>query len=126
MNEAFPMSVEQPVIAENDTHVATVGGIPIKNLWFMLLYAWDRPELLGSWRADVETAPNLATLLARILARLVQQAGLKTLRLPSGLLLSWRCNCKPARRLCRPGIAGRIFGNGMRPKWSLGWLKEPQ
>ena len=73
MNEAIPMSIEQPVIAENDTHVASVAGIPIKNLWFMLLYAWDRPELLGSWRADVETAPNLATLLARILARLVQQ-----------------------------------------------------
>lgn len=48
-------------------------GIPIRNIWYMLLYAWDQTMLTHRWRAEVETAPNLDVLLASILARLVQQ-----------------------------------------------------
>ncbi len=73
MNNSNPTSVDRAMIVDGEAHVASVAEIPIKNIWFMLLYAWDRPEILGRWQADVETAPSLVTLLARILARLVQQ-----------------------------------------------------
>jgi 5-methylcytosine-specific restriction enzyme subunit McrC len=49
-------------------------GIPIRNLWHMLLYAWneapmkDHPSMQG-----VESAPTLDALLASVLARLIQQ-----------------------------------------------------
>lgn len=48
-------------------------GVPIRNIWHMLLYAWDRVDLIGQWRSDVEAAPTLNALLASILAQLVQQ-----------------------------------------------------
>ena len=44
------------------------GGIPIRNAWYLLLYAWD----LATWRerfpAAVEASPSLLGLLARVLA----------------------------------------------------------
>lgn len=53
-------------------------GIPIRNLWHMLLYAWNEVPLneLRSWalkEAHVEQAPTLDTLLASVLVRLMQQ-----------------------------------------------------
>ena len=53
-------------------------GIPIRNLWHMLLYAWNEAPLneLRSWtlrQAAVEQAPTLDSLLASVLVRLMQQ-----------------------------------------------------
>jgi 5-methylcytosine-specific restriction enzyme subunit McrC len=53
-------------------------GIPIRNLWHMLLYAWNEVPLndLRGWAltdAFVEEAPTLDTLLASVLIRLMQQ-----------------------------------------------------
>lgn len=48
-------------------------GIPIRNIWHMLLYSWDQTMLTHQWRTEVESAPNLDALLASILAKLVQQ-----------------------------------------------------
>ena len=51
-------------------------GIPIRNLWHMLLYAWDEAPLnaMHGWMMEeAERAPTLDTLLASILIRLVQQ-----------------------------------------------------
>jgi 5-methylcytosine-specific restriction enzyme subunit McrC len=53
-------------------------GIPIRNLWHMLLYAWNEVPLndLRGWslsNAYVESAPTLDTLLASVLIRLMQQ-----------------------------------------------------
>lgn len=51
-------------------------GIPIRNLWYMLLYAWNEVPLnaLRGWMmADVERAPTLDTLLASVLTKLTQQ-----------------------------------------------------
>lgn len=53
-------------------------GIPIRNLWHMLLYAWNEVPLndLRAWslgEAYVERAPTLDTLLASVLIRLMQQ-----------------------------------------------------
>src|SRR5512144_643005 len=51
-------------------------GIPIRNLWHMLLYAWNEVPLDGarSWTmAYAEQAPTLDALLALILIKLMQQ-----------------------------------------------------
>ena len=49
-------------------------GIPIRNLWHMLLYAWNERPLKVQWAMqDVESAPTLDALLASILAKLMQQ-----------------------------------------------------
>lgn len=49
-------------------------GIPIRNLWHMLLYAWNEWPLKIQWAMqDVENAPTLDALLASILMTLMQQ-----------------------------------------------------
>ena len=49
-------------------------GIPIRNLWHMLLYAWNEAPIKSHWSfKDVEDAPTLDALLASILAILIQQ-----------------------------------------------------
>lgn len=48
-------------------------GIPIRNLWHMLLYAWNEIPLKNHpVMADVERAPTLDALLASILMKLMQ------------------------------------------------------
>ena len=64
------LSSQQPSYTEH--------GIPIRNLWHMLLYAWNEVPLndLRAWslgNAYVESAPTLDALLASVLIRLVQQ-----------------------------------------------------
>lgn len=54
-----------PILSEDE--------IPIRNIWHMLLYAWNRPELIENWRSTVESAPTLDALLAGVLAHLVRQ-----------------------------------------------------
>ena len=53
-------------------------GIPIRNVWHMLLYAWNEVPVgdLRGWalrEAAVEEAPTLDALLASVLIRLMQQ-----------------------------------------------------
>lgn len=49
-------------------------GIPIRNLWHMLLYAWNEAPLKHEWALEaVEQAPTLDVLLASVLMKLVQQ-----------------------------------------------------
>jgi 5-methylcytosine-specific restriction enzyme subunit McrC len=49
-------------------------GIPIRNLWHMLLYAWNEPVIQNQVSmGDVERAPSLDALLAIILMKLIQQ-----------------------------------------------------
>ena len=48
-------------------------GIPIRNLWHMLLYAWNEIPIQKHWvLADAERAPTLDALLASILMRLMR------------------------------------------------------
>src|SRR5687768_12041423 len=77
-------------------------GIPIRNIWHMLLYAWNEVplnELRGSslHESFVESAPTLDTLLASVLIRLMQQ------RLRIGLGHDYIDESNPLR-----GIRGRI------------------
>lgn len=78
----------------------TEHGIPIRNVWYMLLYTWGYPKSLRRWRSDVEAAPNLEGLLASVLAELVEQ------RLRIGL---GREYVRVDRRL--KGIRGRVDFN---------------
>jgi 5-methylcytosine-specific restriction enzyme subunit McrC len=57
---------------------STEYGIPIRNLWHMLLYAWNEVPLheFRGWSlkyANVESAPSLDALLASVLIRFMQQ-----------------------------------------------------
>lgn len=76
---------------------ATTAGIPIRNLWYMLLYAWNEVFLKNQWQAEIETSPSLDALLASILANLVQQ------RLRIGLGRSYTNEARLLR-----GIRGRV------------------
>jgi len=52
----------------------TEHGIPIRNLWYMLLYAWKEYPITTHWSLEeVEYAPTLDALMASILAKLIQQ-----------------------------------------------------
>ena len=76
----------------------TEHGIPIRNLWYMLLYAWNETPLSPYWKmVDSDDSPSLDALLASVLSRTIQQ------RLRIGL----GCNYVPEQRLLR-GICGRI------------------
>ena len=49
-------------------------GIPIRNLWYMLLYAWNEAPITSPGTLeDIENSPTLDALLASVLVKLVQQ-----------------------------------------------------
>src|SRR4030095_13907701 len=86
-------------IPQNPTSF-TEYSIPIRNLWHMLLYAWDEAPLnaMHGWMMEeAENAPTLDALLASILIRLMQQ------RLRIGL----GHNYVEEERMF-PGVRGRI------------------
>ena len=52
----------------------TEHGIPIRNLWHMLLYAWNEPSLSNRIdMRDVVSAPTLDALFAIVLVKLIGQ-----------------------------------------------------
>ncbi len=82
-------------------------GIPIRNLWHMLLYAWNEATVKAHWSmAEVEAAPTLDALLATILAKLIQQ------RMRIGLGRSYVDHHQSIQRIC-----GRInFSESLRQR----------
>jgi 5-methylcytosine-specific restriction endonuclease McrBC regulatory subunit McrC len=61
-------------VGENAITPATFAkGVPIRNVWHMLVYAWRELRLLHRWQADVESAPTLDALFAKILSNLVRE-----------------------------------------------------
>jgi 5-methylcytosine-specific restriction enzyme subunit McrC len=58
---------------EQEGPFVTAHGIPIRNLWHMLLYVWDSWQMSHRWHAEIEKAPSLDALLALILSSLIQQ-----------------------------------------------------
>ncbi len=52
------------------THLVTkaAGEIPVRNAWYILLYAWDMARWRGRWPVAAEGSPRLLGLLARILS----------------------------------------------------------
>jgi len=60
-------------VQEIDFHFSE-SGIPYRNLWFMMLYAWNEPpDLTNHIIGDINDAPSLDSLLCQILIKLVQQ-----------------------------------------------------
>lgn len=55
-------------------------GIPVRNAWYLLLYAWDMAAWLPDWCAATEEAPHLLGLLSRLLGRSVEQLLRRQLR----------------------------------------------
>lgn len=52
----------------------TEHGIPIRNWWHMLLYAWQEPVITRQVSmGDVESAPTLDALFATVLMKMIQQ-----------------------------------------------------
>lgn len=65
--------MSQPTVNDVPPIPVTSTGIPIRNLWYMLLYAWNEPRVARRWKTEVEAAPTLDALLAQILAKTLQQ-----------------------------------------------------
>ncbi len=73
-------------------------GIPIRNFWHMLLYAWNEAPLKHEWALEaVEHAPTLDALMASVLLKLMQQ------RLRIGLARDYVDKEQPLH-----GLRGRI------------------
>jgi 5-methylcytosine-specific restriction enzyme subunit McrC len=88
-------SAGSPATAVNPT---TAYGIPIRNLWYILLYAWQETPRSPYWHlAGVEESPSLDALLAYCLSNLLQQ------RLRIGLGRSYMSERQTLR-----GVRGRI------------------
>ncbi len=79
-------------------------GIPVRNIWHMLLYAWDLAQLIDRWSVEVEESPNLDALFARILV-----GGMRR-QIRQGLGRAYRTHASTLR-----GIRGRIdFDESLR------------
>lgn len=48
------------------------GPIPVRNVWYMLLYAWELARFRGRLETEAEEAPDLVMLLARVLVDLTR------------------------------------------------------
>src|SRR6185436_18698645 len=59
--------------AEQTEPATFANAVPIRNVWHMLVYAWRELRLLKRWKTDVESAPTLDGLFARILSNLVRE-----------------------------------------------------
>lgn len=82
----------------------TAHGIPIANLWHMLLYAWGQARTTLPWRSAVEAAPSLDALFASILGNALEQ------RLRVGLGRDY-----VSERQCLRGVRGRVdFGESLK------------
>ena len=87
-------------MANSQTPSLTDYGIPIRNIWHMLLYAWNEVPLnaVHGWiLAEAERAPTLDVLLSSVLIKLMQQ------RLRIGLGHDYVGDEQKA-----PGVRGRI------------------
>jgi 5-methylcytosine-specific restriction enzyme subunit McrC len=59
--------------AASDRLGRKIGRIPVRNLWLLLLYASDMAHFFGRFDAEVEESPEVADLVARLLAHAVEQ-----------------------------------------------------
>ena len=50
----------------------SVGGIPVRNLWLLALYAFDLARFCGRFEAEVEASPDLPDLIGRLLCHAVE------------------------------------------------------
>ncbi len=65
------MSIEDQNTTETETGRDS-DGIPVRNWWHMLLYAWELVEFKDRFKAEVEDAPDLRALLTSRLVHLTK------------------------------------------------------
>ena len=46
--------------------------IPVRNVWFLFLYAYDLARFQGRFEAEVEDSPDFKSLIARLLCHVVE------------------------------------------------------
>lgn len=51
----------------------TQHGIPIRNVWHMLLYAWQQPPEWSRWQGEIDQSPTLEALLTNVLCQQMEQ-----------------------------------------------------
>ena len=83
-------------------------GIPIRNIWYMLLYVLKSQHLINRWRSEAEKAPDLDALIAGVLCEIIKQ------RIRIGL---GRDYCLIDKEI--NGIRGRVNFNRSLKKLSL-------
>jgi len=71
--------------------------IPIRNIWFLFLFAYDLAQFQGTFDGDVEASPDLKSLLTRLLCHAVEQ------RLRRNVSLGYRRRAETLKR-----VRGRI------------------
>jgi len=87
-----------------DTPASAAQRIPIRNAWYLLLYAWDMAQWRGKWCGDAESSPGLLGLLSRILVEATR-----------GLLRSQLHRAHAQHRDVVRGIRGRVaFGESLK------------
>lgn len=89
--------IENSPVRDTGDMSDTVARIPIRNLWHMLLYAWNQVATINRWQAEVEDSPTIDALLASMLAKLIQQ------RLRIGLGRNYATEASRIR-----GLRGRV------------------
>lgn len=75
-----------------------LGKIPVENIWYMLLYAWELGEFKDRYSVETETAPPLKSLFTRLLLQVTQDVirrGIQRSYIPKQAALS--------------GIRGRVL-----------------
>lgn len=53
--------------APSNVFTEAAARMPVRNAWYLLLYAWDMARFRGHSPVEAETAPDLLGLLASVL-----------------------------------------------------------
>src|ERR1022692_4516002 len=85
------------VIASEQLVNKVAGDIPVRNAWYLLLYAWDMARWQGNWPTATEGSPSLLGLLARVLSAATRD-----------LLKHQLGRAHLVHRKTLPGIRGRV------------------
>ena len=57
----------------DETATGKVGRIPLRNIWFLFLYASGLAQFHGQFATEVEESPELPDLVGRLLAHTVER-----------------------------------------------------
>lgn len=60
-------------VEATESHHGNIGGIPVRNIWLLFLYASDLAQFHGKFTAEVEQSPEFHDLIARLLCYAVQK-----------------------------------------------------
>ena len=58
--------------ASEDAAQLAYDKIPVRNVWFLFLYAYDLARFRGRFEAESEDSPDFKSLIARLLCHIVE------------------------------------------------------